>query len=580
MPSEPLSDLTGISSVGDNYLFYIVPEAGTQNSCTRLQILTALTPASGTGNNITLTATAAFSGSNDNGGNVILTAGGGDGTGNGGNIVLTAGFDANDTGGSCIVFSDTSGGSNDVYMNSGGGVLVFSPTDTSFCQINLQPLTTTSIISLIQLNSDASTVTGGSIDLVGDSFGSYGMTISSYTESPTDVGPPLNITAGASQSGSNANGGSVNITAGSGDGSGGLGGNIVLQTGINANLFRNFEAGSAIVFKDASGNSGSDIYAQQTFGTLYLQPEGSQSNPAQLENSFIGLGAGNGTEVQIQLSVLNADNTTGSITLIQLIDTEGFFIDTSTGATIGNGPNITLSCGSAPSGSNGDGGNVILIPGTADGTGTAGAIELLGPVQVNSSVGTSGQVFTSGGPGVAPSWGSAGGGGLVLLEVHTASNSTELNFTSWYSTSYDTYIIEFVNILPATNNVSLNILCSTNNGSSYDTDNNYSYQFNLAYNITTVMANGGINQTAFTIIGNISNSTVQGGVSGRLELIDTSTTYKIFTGQNTSNNNGVGLLQSSISGWYQNTTIVNALQILMSSGNIASGTIRIYGLSN
>ena len=40
--------------------------------------------------------------------------------------------------------------------------------------------------------------------------------------------------------------------------------------------------------------------------------------------------------------------------------------------------------------------------------------------------------------------------GPVLLEQHTANNTNQaLGFTSWYSSAYDEYIIEIVNLIPA-----------------------------------------------------------------------------------------------------------------------------------
>ena len=46
--------------------------------------------------------------------------------------------------------------------------------------------------------------------------------------------------------------------------------------------------------------------------------------------------------------------------------------------------------------------------------------------------------------------GGGGGGSFAILESHTASNSAELDFTTWYSSSYDVYQIEIINILPST----------------------------------------------------------------------------------------------------------------------------------
>ena len=60
---------------------------------------------------------------------------------------------------------------------------------------------------------------------------------------------------------------------------------------------------------------------------------------------------------------------------------------------------------------------------------------------------TAGNVLTSNGPGVAPSYqagGGGGGGALVLLEEHTASGSAALNFTTSISSTYDEYLVEML----------------------------------------------------------------------------------------------------------------------------------------
>src|SRR6202044_1362438 len=64
--------------------------------------------------------------------------------------------------------------------------------------------------------------------------------------------------------------------------------------------------------------------------------------------------------------------------------------------------------------------------------------------------------------------GGGGSGALILLEEHTASNSADLEFTTWYGTSYDDYIIRLVSVIPSTNSDPIQLQCSTNGGSSYD----------------------------------------------------------------------------------------------------------------
>ena len=73
---------------------------------------------------------------------------------------------------------------------------------------------------------------------------------------------------------------------------------------------------------------------------------------------------------------------------------------------------------------------------------------------------------------------SSSGASLVLLATGTASASTSLDFTG-LDTTYSSYQFTFDSILPASNNVSLRMRVSTDNGSTFITTSSYEYT-NLA----------------------------------------------------------------------------------------------------
>lgn len=170
--------------------------------------------------------------------------------------------------------------------------------------------------------------------------------------------------------------------------------------------------------------------------------------------------------------------------------------------------------------------------------------------------------------------------GLVLLEEHTASSSASLNFTTAISSTYDEYVIEFVNIIPATNAVNFWMRMSTDGGSTYDSGTNYSYivaYFNRFGGALAGVDSGG---TKILLAGSAIDNTSTAGVTGKISLFSPGSTSlrKNIVGQ-------LGIITSGVveveqcSGWYQSTTAVNAFQFLFSSGNISSGTIRVYGLA-
>lgn len=174
--------------------------------------------------------------------------------------------------------------------------------------------------------------------------------------------------------------------------------------------------------------------------------------------------------------------------------------------------------------------------------------------------------------------------GLVLLEQHTASASASLDFTTCISSTYDEYQIEFVNVVPETDAVDLWMRMSTDGGSTYDSGSNYFFSgFGFNNTGSSVLGVGSAAKTTaikFQNAANIDNSADYGVVgSGRLFSPGSSSLRKYFQYRVTYLDNTAAVLQNlDGTGIYDSATAVNAFQFLMSSGNIASGTIRVYGV--
>lgn len=174
----------------------------------------------------------------------------------------------------------------------------------------------------------------------------------------------------------------------------------------------------------------------------------------------------------------------------------------------------------------------------------------------------------------------ANGGGLVLLEQHTASSSATLNFTTCISSTYDDYIIRFANIIPASSAVDFQFRISTNGGSSYDSSSNYYWGLNYVPNVGAAGVLQGSSVTSISLFTAIDTSVSFGGISGQINLYNPgsaasrkNTTFQVAANQVGATFSGVG---SGVGG---SATAVNAFQFFFSSGNIASGTIRCYGIA-
>ena len=174
--------------------------------------------------------------------------------------------------------------------------------------------------------------------------------------------------------------------------------------------------------------------------------------------------------------------------------------------------------------------------------------------------------------------------GLVLLGTATASSSASCEFTSLITSTYDEYVLEGLNIVPATDGAFLLLRTSPNNGISYDSVSG-DYYFLANYQATGTPAPAGTSSLTFAQISlnalGASNVTSQGGVSFTLRVINPlgTTARKHFFGQSMNANNGTTEFASTvITGVRTSTAAVNALQFLMNTGAIASGTFRIYGV--
>jgi hypothetical protein len=179
---------------------------------------------------------------------------------------------------------------------------------------------------------------------------------------------------------------------------------------------------------------------------------------------------------------------------------------------------------------------------------------------------------------------AGGGGGLVLREQHTASASATLDFTTCISATYDDYLIELVTLIPATDGANLILRMSTDGGSSYDSGANYNWQaFRIGAAAVAAGANGATSIALDHGVANVGvkNATANGGLSGSVYLKNplSSASYKVIHGQSAHNNQFDASWNSvSLSAQYVSTTAVNAFRILFSSGNITSGTVRVYGI--
>ena len=184
------------------------------------------------------------------------------------------------------------------------------------------------------------------------------------------------------------------------------------------------------------------------------------------------------------------------------------------------------------------------------------------------------------------SFANASGGTLILLSTQTASASATISFTTGLDSTYDEYIFKFINMHPATDDVSFDFNMSTDSGSNYNvtktTTSFYAYHneagtsTELAYGSAYDLAQSTSFKKILSLIGNGADESA----SGTLTLFNpSSTTYvKHFIARGNVYNQADYTTEWNTAGYGNTTSAVNAVQFKMSSGNIDDGIIKLYGV--
>ena len=184
---------------------------------------------------------------------------------------------------------------------------------------------------------------------------------------------------------------------------------------------------------------------------------------------------------------------------------------------------------------------------------------------------------------------SVSGGALNLISTQTASSSATIDFTSGLDSTYKEYIFQFYDIHPATDGATFQVNFR-DGSSSYDATKTTTYFYSrhnegdsdtgLSYSTSDDLAQSTAFQNISHGTNGIGNDNDQSGV-GTLHLFDPSNTtfvkHFISTFQEYNLNNYT--LESFVAGYCNVTVAIDGVQFKFDSGNIDSGTIKMYGVS-
>jgi hypothetical protein len=184
--------------------------------------------------------------------------------------------------------------------------------------------------------------------------------------------------------------------------------------------------------------------------------------------------------------------------------------------------------------------------------------------------------------------GQLASGGMVLISEQTASSSSTVDFTSGIDSTYPIYKFEFINIHPATDDVDLTFQVDTGTNTNYNqTITSTTFQVyqpedgssnTLEYKTNRDQAQGTAFQPLCQDIGNANDESM----SGYLQIFNpsSSTFVKHFIGLGTNVYSGDASIQIYSAGYINTTTAITRVRFKMDSGNIDSGTIKLYGIKD
>ena len=179
---------------------------------------------------------------------------------------------------------------------------------------------------------------------------------------------------------------------------------------------------------------------------------------------------------------------------------------------------------------------------------------------------------------------SISGGGLNLISTQTASSSSTIDFTSGIDSTYKEYIFKYINIHPASAE-HFTFQGSTDGGSSYGVTLTSTYfhakhdEGDSSTSLTYVTGKDLAQSTSYLRLADSLSTSADESTSGTLHLFNPSDTTFVKHFISRSSVSNTEAKDGFVSGYFNSTSAIDAIQFKMSSGVIESGVIKLYGVS-
>ena len=176
------------------------------------------------------------------------------------------------------------------------------------------------------------------------------------------------------------------------------------------------------------------------------------------------------------------------------------------------------------------------------------------------------------------------GGSLNLISTQTASSSSTIDFTSGIDSTYKEYIFKYINIHPASAE-HFTFQGSTDGGSSYGVTLTSTYfhakhdEGDSSTSLAYVTGKDLAQSTSYLRLADSLSTSADESTSGTLHLFNPSDTTFVKHFMSRTSVSATGAKDGFVGGYFNTTSAINAIQFKMSSGNIDSGVIKLYGVN-
>ena len=179
------------------------------------------------------------------------------------------------------------------------------------------------------------------------------------------------------------------------------------------------------------------------------------------------------------------------------------------------------------------------------------------------------------------------GGGLNLISTQTASSSATIDFTSGIDSTYKEYIFKFIDIHSSAGNNYMGFQANASGGSGFNetVTSTYFRSFHTENDSSASLSYDGGRDLAqgtglIEIISDFNTDNDACGV-GTLHIFDPSNTtfVKHFIARTTIYHYSAAARDMFVAGYINTTSAIDEIQFKLSSGNIDSGTFKLYGVT-